>query len=143
MANPDFDHILWFLVKNIFHRLHNLHPVYYTVHLDDVLLLNFLIDYLRLTVGVFGQPREHPRGAVLTLPALPDAPWRVPRGAVAATGHGRQRRLQEPRLALRADSARGGGLRALRLLPTLGHPASQEPGALLGDPHGYLPNASG
>lgn len=127
----------------MFRRLHNLHPVYYAVHLGNALLLHFLIDYLRLTVGVLGQPREHPRGAVLTLSALPDAPWRVPGGAVAATGHGRQRRLQEPRLALCADSARGGGLCALRLLPALGHPASQEPGALLGDPHGYLPNASG
>lgn len=100
-------------------------------------------DYLRLTVGVTGQPREHPRGAVLTLPALPDAPGRVPGGAVAAARHGRQRRLQEPGLALRADSARRGGLRALRLLPAPGHPASQEPGALLGDPHGHLPHASG
>lgn len=101
------------------------------------------IDWLGVP-GVPRQPWQHPRRVVVALPALPDPTGWTPRGAVPTLGDGRQRRVQEPRVAVRANPPWWRGLRAVCGLLAPGHlaPACTSPvTALLGDSHRHLPDA--
>lgn len=65
-------------------------------------------------------PGQHPSGDRVPQHAVPDAEGAAAR-ANAAAGHGRQRRVQEPAVAVRADAARGRGLRAVQCVLALGN----------------------
>lgn len=102
-------------------------------------LFEFNSFFLPRRAGVFGESSQHSGCAFVPLGAVPDA-GRDPGRAGLAPGYGRQRRLQERGLALRADAPRPGGLRRLHGLLAARYPATAERQArsLLGGHHRRL-----
>lgn len=62
--------------------------------------------------------RQHSCRAVRRQHAVSDATRRLSNGSALAAGHGGERRVQEPALALRPDAARRRGIHCLRLVLT-------------------------
>ena len=90
--------------------------------------------------GVDREPGEYPRGVVLSFGAVSNSRRHASRDCATAR-HRRQRRVQEPGLALRADAPRPGGLRRLRGLPAPRHTPPADARTLLGGLHRRLSQA--
>lgn len=79
------------------------------------------IQRLNPPAGLNRPSRQHPGGGRLPDDTLPNAPGAA--GANPAAGDGGQRGLQEPAVAVRADTARGRGLRYVQRVSSVGHTA--------------------